>query len=209
MQNNINQRNYMAYREKSFNQRLFGHIGTVLTHKKYVRKACFKMGIYWQGIIHDLSKFSPTEFIPSVRYYSGEFSPNAVDKVLNGMSTAWLHHKGRNKHHFEYWIDYTTTMTPEIEGARMPIKYIAEMIADRYAACVAYNKDKYDRGDAWKYYSRNASYLDINVDTRAIIERALIIMRDEGENEAFQFMKGLLKITKDRNYDASIIDKVK
>jgi len=208
MQNNIKERNYRAYLEKSFCQRLFGHIKTVMTHKKHVRRACFKMGIYWQGVIHDLSKFSPTEFIPSVRYYSGEFSPNAVDKVLNGMSSAWLHHKGRNKHHFEYWIDYTTSLTPEIEGARMPIKYIAEMIADRYAACVAYNKEKYDKGDAWTYYSRNASYLDINSDTRAIIEKALIIMRDQGENEAFQFMKDLLKITKGRDYDASIIDQI-
>lgn len=209
MQQNFFERNYNAYKDKSFFQRFLGHIGTVLTHKRNVRIACFKMGIYWQGLVHDLSKFSPTEFVPSVRYYSGSFSPNAVDKVLNGLSTSWLHHKGRNKHHFEYWIDYTTGPTPVIEGARMPIKYIAEMIADRYAACVAYNKDKYDKGDAWAYYNKNASYLAIDADTRAILETALKIMRDEGEKEAFKFMKDLLRITKGRDYDSSIILKVR
>ncbi len=199
------ERNYNAYKEKTFFQRLFGHINTVITHKRNVRRACFKMGIYWQGIIHDLSKFSPTEFIPSVRYYSGTFSPNAVDKVLNGLSTSWLHHKGRNKHHFEYWTDYSTGSEPEIIGCKMPMRYVAEMVADRYAACVAYNGAGFQNSDPWDYYSKNGVYLDFDPDTRAVLEAALKKMRDEGPDSAFAFMRGLLKITKGSNYDRDIV----
>lgn len=199
------ERNYYAYKEKSFFQRFFGHIGTVIKHKKNVRRACFKMGLYMQGIFHDMSKFSPTEFIPSVKYYSGTFSPNATDRVLTGVSTSWLHHKGRNRHHYEYWTDYTPSNEPYIVGCRMPLKYVAEMVADRYAACVAYNGKNYDKGDAWKYYSRNASHLIIDPDSRAVLEAALMIMRDQGEDEAFLFMKKLLAKEKGRNYDASIL----
>ena len=201
------ERDYYAYKKLSFTKRLFGHIGTVLTHKKHVRHGCFKMGLYRQGLFHDMSKFSPTEFIPSVRYYSGTFSPNATDRVLTGVSTSWLHHKGRNKHHFEYWIDYMPDSDPKLAGCRMPLKYVAEMIADRYAACVAYNGEKYTSADPWNYYSKGASHLTMDDDTRAVLEAALLKMRDDGEEEAFAYVKRLLKITKGRDYDASIVDK--
>ncbi len=201
------ERDYYAYKKLSFTKRLFGHIGTVLTHKKHVRHGCFRMGLYRQGLFHDMSKFSPTEFIPSVRYYSGTFSPNATDRVLTGVSTSWLHHKGRNKHHFEYWIDYMPDSDPKLAGCRMPLKYVAEMIADRYAACVAYNGEKYTSADPWNYYSKGASHLTMDDDTRAVLEAALLKMRDDGEEEAFAYVKRLLKITKGRDYDASIVDK--
>ena len=204
----IKDRDYYAYKKLSFSKRLFGHIGTVLTHKKHVRYGCFKMGLYMQGIFHDMSKFSPTEFFPSVKYYSGTFSPNATDRVISGVSTSWLHHKGRNKHHFEYWMDYMPELTPEITGCRMPLRYVAEMVADRYAACVAYNGDKYTSADAWNYYSRGSDHIIMDPDTRAVLEAALKKMRDEGEEAAFSYMKGLLKITKGRDYDASVTGKV-
>lgn len=201
-------RNYYAYKDKTFSQRLFGHIGTVMKHKRNVRRACFKMGLYYQGIVHDFSKFSPTEFIPSVRYYSGTFSPNATDRVLTGVSTSWLHHKGRNRHHHEYWTDFTPSKEPYIIGCRMPMKYLAEQVADRYAACVAYNGENYNQGDAWKYFERESKFLLMDQDTRAVLEAALKLMRDKGEEEAFAFMKKLLRLERGRNYDASIIDKV-
>ena len=201
-------RNYYAYKDMSFIKRLFGHLGTVFTHKRYVGEGCFKMGLYAQGIMHDMSKFSPTEFIPSVKYYSGTFSPNATSRVLTGVSTSWLHHKGRNKHHFEYWIDYMSGGEATLVGCRMPLKYVAEMVADRYAACVAYNGDKYTQADPWNYYAKGAGHITIDEDTRAVLEAALIKMRDEGKDEAFAYMKRMLKITKGRDYDASIVDKV-
>ena len=55
--------------------------------------------------MHDLSKYSREEFWTGVRYYQGNRSPNAAERETVGFSKAWLHHKGRNKHHYEYWID--------------------------------------------------------------------------------------------------------
>ena len=96
---------------------------------------------------------------------------------------------------------------PKMQGVRMPMRYVAEMVADRYAACIAYNKDMYDKKDAWTYYNRNGQYLDFDPDTRAVLEAALKTMRDESEEAAFMLMKRLLAITKDRDYDASILDR--
>jgi len=193
---------YYLYKEKNFFQRFFGHLGTVLKHKRYVCRACFKMGLYRQGLFHDLSKFSLTEFVPSVKYYSGRLSPNAVDRKINGASYAWLHHKGRNKHHFEYWIDYSASSDEYAFGCRMPLKYTAEMIADRYAACVAYNRNEYTKADAWNYYSRAKHLIIMHKDTRAVLEKALTIMANDGEDAAFKYMKELLKVTKGSDYTA-------
>ena len=84
-----------------------GHLSTVLNHRHMVMKHCFKAGIFFRGITHDLSKFSPTEFIQGVKYYQGNRSPNEKERETEGYSKAWIHHKGRNKHHFEYWTDYS------------------------------------------------------------------------------------------------------
>ena len=109
-----------AFQQKTLPERFFGHLRTVLTHKKYVAEGCFRLGLYRQGILHDLSKFSPAEFITSVRYYEGYRSPNAVERELFGCSRAWLHHKGRNRHHFEYWIDFSARTPDRAFGCRMP-----------------------------------------------------------------------------------------
>ena len=85
----------------------FGHLRTITKHRHMVIKHCKKAGILWQGLRHDLSKYSPTEFIPGVKYYTGTKSPNEGERIDKGYSVAWLHHKGRNKHHFEYWMDYS------------------------------------------------------------------------------------------------------
>ena len=82
------------------------HLRTVNRHRHLVRKYCFRLGLYWQGLTHDLSKYSPTEFWRSAKYYQGYRSPNDQERLVNGVSLSWLHHKGRNRHHFEYWIDY-------------------------------------------------------------------------------------------------------
>ena len=67
---------------------------------------CFQVGLYRQGLLHDLSKYSPKELLPGFRYFQGDRSPNDAERKAKGYSSAWLHHKGRNKHHLEYWIDY-------------------------------------------------------------------------------------------------------
>lgn len=200
---NINenyQKNFYLYKEKSFFERFFGHLNTVRKHRRNVRKACFKMGLYKQGILHDLSKYTPVEFFPSVKFYSGKFSPNAVDKKLNGCSKAWLQHKGRNKHHYEYWVDYSIHEEVYAYGCKMPMKYLAEMLADRYAACIAYYGDEYTKADAYNYFDLEKDKILMHAESKAVIEKALIIMRDESEEAAFDYMKEMLKKTKGLDY---------
>ncbi|MCQ2517447.1 MAG: DUF5662 family protein [Lachnospiraceae bacterium] len=189
---------YLLYKQKNFFQRFFGHLNTVLVHKKYVFRACADMGIFWQGVFHDTSKFSLAEFPVGVKYWSGKFSPNAVDRHEYGYSRAWLHHKGRNKHHYEYWADFSPRTEAGAIGCRMPLKYVAEMIADRYAACKSYHRDAYKQTDAWDYYCEEKDNIVIHEETRAILEKTLQIMADEGEKKAFAYMKNLLKEQKMR-----------
>ena len=136
----------------------FRHLKTVHRHRKEVRKLMFKVGLYWRGLVHDLSKYSPTEFFSSVRYYQGWRSPidNEIDTI--GYSKAWLHHKGRNKHHPEYWFDsahggiFYGTLRGTI--CEMPMKYRVEMICDRIAASKVYLGDKYTDSSPLEYTMR-------------------------------------------------------
>ena len=120
-----------------------GHLNTINRHKLLVAKYCFKAGLYRQGLLHDLSKYSPAEFITGVRFYQGDKSPNSAERQKYGYSRAWLHHKGRNKHHMEYWTDYSQTGDKCMAGVEMPVEYVVEMFCDRIAACRVYHGDAY------------------------------------------------------------------
>ena len=111
-----------------------GHLSTINNHKRMVMEYCFRVGLYKQGLLHDLSKYCPQEFIPGVIYYQGDRSPNNAQREALGYSDAWLHHKGHNKHHYEYWIDYPTNKDAGLVGMKMPVKYVVEMFCDRVAA---------------------------------------------------------------------------
>ena len=102
--------------------KFWGHLKTITHHRHLVMRGCFRMGLIWQGLTHDLSKYSPTEFFAGVRYYQGNRSPNTAEREANGYSLAWMHHKGRNRHHFEYWTDYGVS-GEGIIGVEMPKKY--------------------------------------------------------------------------------------
>ena len=116
--------------------KLFGHLKTVCRHKYWVGYFCFKFGLYYQGIVHDLSKFNPVEFFESVKYYTGTYSPIDACKKDIGYSNAWFHHKGRNKHHFEYWLDdFEKGCIPK----KMPLKYVLEMFCDWLGAGISYS----------------------------------------------------------------------
>ena len=106
------------------------HFRTITKHKQMVMENCFKVGLYKQGLLHDLSKYSWEEFRIGVKYYQGDRSPNAAEKEEKGYSVAWLHHKGRNKHHFEYWIDFAPDKSAGLIGNEMPLKYLVEMVMD-------------------------------------------------------------------------------
>ena len=122
---------------------IWNHFKTITKHRMLVCRHCFQIGLYRQGLTHDLSKYSPEEFFTGVRYYQGTRSPNAAEREDLGYSKAWLHHKGRNKHHYEYWIDISVRKEEGLVGNKMPLRYVAEMICDRIAACEVYKGKAY------------------------------------------------------------------
>ena len=106
---------------------------------------------------------------------------------------AWLHHKGRNKHHFEYWIDYAIDPTEGLVGMKMPLRYVLEMCCDRIAASKVYNKGHYTTDIPWNYYQRTEKLLLIHPDTKKLLEKILLINKDQGEERAIVFMRWMLR----------------
>lgn len=168
-----------------------GHFTTITKHKITVTILCFKCGLYKQGIKHDLSKYSLTEFLPGVKYFQGDKSPISKEKEIKGMSFGWLHHKGRNKHHWEYWIDNSN------DGFRvniMPDKYIYEMWCDRVAACKTYQKDKYKEDSALKYFLNGNDKSRMGEDNANRIYFLLDYLAKNGEKETIHYIKKRVKI---------------
>ena len=168
------------------------HLKTVNRHRRLVRHYCFRLGLYRQGLLHDLSKYSPTEFWRSAKYYQGFRSPNDQERRENGVSISWLHHKGRNRHHFEYWIDYRIAPdgTVSMGGCKMPKKYVAEMFCDRIAACRVYQGDQYTDASPYEYYQRSKDMRRTDAsrfmhpDTAALLDRWLLLLKEQGEDAA-------------------------
>ena len=157
------------------------HLKKIIEHKRNVAYYCFMCGLYWQGIIHDLSKFSPTEFGESVQYYVGNDSPINVCKKLNGYSNAWFHHKGRNKHHWEYWVDNLGT---GMTAHKMPYKYALEMVCDYLGAGRAYvGKDKFTIDGEYGWWLRNREKMVLHPDTRRFIDTMFTHMKFNGIKE--------------------------
>ncbi len=167
----------------------YRHFLTITRHKQIVMHYCFKAGLYKQGLLHDLSKYSPAEFIVGVRYFNGKRSPNSVEREKLGYSGAWLHHKGRNKHHFEYWIDNKPDGDRNMAGVKMPVKYVVEMFCDRIAACRVYLGDDYTDASPYEYYERSHKHYMIHPETNKLLRRLLIILRDYGEEKAFAYIR--------------------
>lgn len=168
------------------------HFRTVCYHKYLVMQGCFKVGLYRQGIVHDLSKFSLAEFMVGAKYYQGTRSPNNAEREAIGYSSAWLHHKGRNKHHFEYWIDYSSH---EIEGgmapAPMPVQYVVEMMMDRIAASKVYLRDKYEDGSPLLYFKKGKD-CPMHPKTKKQLYILLKMLADEGEEKTFAYVKHVI-----------------
>ncbi len=166
------------------------HFHTITHHRILVMKGCFKVGLYWQGLCHDLSKYSPSEFMVGAKFYQGDRSPNNAEREEYGFSSAWLHHKGRNKHHYEYWIDYSSRYVKGgMAPAPMPTKYIVEMLMDRIAACKTYNKERYTCKNPWEYYTSGKDPAPIHDKTRAMLELFLKMIAIKGEEYAQHYIK--------------------
>ena len=169
------------------------HFITITEHKLLVMCHCFQVGLYRQGLLHDLSKYSPEEFFTGVRFYQGNRSPNAAEREILGFSKAWLHHKGRNKHHYEYWIDISKNKEEGLVGNKMPLRYVIEMVMDRIAACKVYRGKDYTDGAAWEYYEKTRKYVTMHPETRALLERLLWMLKKKGEKKTFAYIRKLLK----------------
>ena len=176
---------------------LKGHFCTITHHKMLVMKTCFKVGLYKQGLLHDLSKYTPIEFIPGIIYYQGDRSPINREKELKNCSRGWLHHKGRNKHHYEYWIDYGLEGEPMLTGMKMPKKYVVEMLMDRIAASKIYMKDKYTDTSPLEYYLHGIAGDWMHKDTRALLEELLYMLAADGEEKTFDYIRNTVLKTRD------------
>lgn len=170
--------------------KFWGHLSTITYHKWLVFCYCRRLGLWRQGLCHDLSKYSPAEFWVGVKYFQGNRSPNDAQRKAEGCSTAWLHHKGRNRHHLEYWIDYDPAGTGNLIGNEMPVKYVAEMFCDRLAASKVYRGKDFDQGDPYKFFLRGKQRrLLLHPNTEALLETILLTLRDQGEDAAFDFVR--------------------
>ena len=156
------------------------HFKTITKHRFLVMCGCFRVGLIWQGLTHDLSKYSPTEFWVGARYYQGTRSPNTAEREAKGYSEAWMHHKGRNKHHYEYWTDMSK-QTRNYESVEMPRKYLVEMVMDRRAACITYQGDAYTDASALKYFMGSRERELMHPQTRRELEFVLTMLRNKGE----------------------------
>ena len=180
-------------------KKFFGHLHTVNKHRWEVFKLSVKVGIPIRGLLHDLSKYSPEEFFESVKYYNdGKKSPLRICKEKNGYSKAWLHHFGRNKHHFEYWYDTAAPVKKPI----IPFKYMLEMICDRVAASKTYRKKKYTPAYPLEYFYIEEPSMVLNDHLKDFLEEVFIELKDKGEvvlNK--KYLKELyLKHIKDETY---------
>ena len=166
------------------------HLKVIHNHRKLVRKGCFKVGLYFQGLTHDLSKYSPAEFWVGVKYFQGDRSPNNAEREDIGYSSSWIHHKGRNKHHFEYWIDYSAISgSAMMVPVPMPDKYIVEMAMDRIAASKIYKGNEYNDSCPLEYLNKGKSEKTIHPDTLVKLEKMLTILANEGEEQFFKYVK--------------------
>ena len=164
------------------------HFRTITKHKWLVLCGCFRVGLYWQGITHDLSKYSPTEFRVGARYYQGIRSPNAAERADKGYSEAWMHHKGRNRHHYEYWTDLSAE-TRRYESIPMPRRYLVEMVMDRRAACMTYQRENYRNDSPLAYLEKSIEREHMHPKTLRELRHILTMLAQQGEKETFRYLK--------------------
>lgn len=165
------------------------HFKTITHHRHLVMRGCFAVGLYKQGLLHDLSKYSWVEFSVGAKYFQGDKSPNNAEREDTGVSKAWLHHKGRNKHHFEYWIDYGLDADHHMTGMKMPVNYVVEMYVDRVAACKNYQKEKYTDTSALEYYEKGKGKYMMHPETEALLEDMLTHLARHGEADTNEYIR--------------------
>lgn len=173
------------------------HFITITKHRNEVIRLCFKAGIGFQGLFHDLSKYSPTEFIPGAKYYTGKESPNNGERYATGYSLAWMHHKGRNRHHFEFWYDYDMA-TKKIVPMPMPDRYIKEMFCDRVAASKTYGGASYTQDAPLRYLTKSTAHEKMTSETYLKLLYLLKMLAEKGERETLKFIRNCKELPVER-----------
>ena len=169
----------------------FRHLHTINKHRRLVRRVCFKIGIPLQGLTHDLSKYSREEFWGSVKFYTdGKCSPTENERNEIGYSRVWMHHKGRNKHHIEYWFDIDPK-TRKYTALKMPTRYLKEMFADRIAASKVYNGKNYHDGCPLEYLETHRGKDFMHDETYEELKKWLTLLKEKGEKVAFKHIKSI------------------
>lgn len=180
-------------------QNFIGHLTTINRHRHMVMEHCFRVGLYRQGLLHDLSKYTPKEFLAGVKYYQGNQSPNNIQRQEEGYSAAWLHHKGRNKHHLEYWIDYSVDRKANgMVGMKMPVNYVVEMFCDRVAASKNYNKEAYTDSAPLEYFMSGKHRYIMHPASFRLLYKLLKMLSVKGEEYTFRYIR--VKVLPNKDY---------
>ena len=166
--------------------KFFKHLGLVTKHRHQVFKLCCKCGLFWRGLVHDLSKFSRVEFWESVKYYNGHYSPIAECRRQNGYSNAWIHHKNRNKHHIEYWYDRENEIQMNI-----PYKYAVECVCDKISATKCYKGKEYKPEMVLNHWLKWGSHTQTNDKMKAFFTKVFTDLVELGEKQVLnkKYMK--------------------
>lgn len=149
------------------------YLSYVLRHKWYVIKAAKKVDLpLWRAILHDWTKFLPSEWFPYVKnFYRSDGSRRPKSEVTTWIKVpfdeSWNAHQKRNKHHWQYWI--LTQDSGETEYMPIPHMYIREMVADWVGAGLAIS----GKGNASAWYIKNKDKIELNSNSRAAVEALL------------------------------------
>ena len=182
-----------------------GHLKTVLTHKYWVFRYAFTAGIPVRGLLHDLSKFSPAEWGESIRYYTGKRSPIRDARAENGYSLTWIHHRGRNRHHFEYWLDNRAdgglTVVP------MPFFCALELICDRLGAGRAYRKKNFTLEEqVFRFHQDIESSPLVHPQTKRFVGSVFIALNEAPDKQAFKKILRNARTYYDRAWEETFRD---
>lgn len=162
----------------------WSYLKYVFKHKWFVLREGLKIGVnLWQLIIHDWSKFLPSEWFPYADYFYGEWATEheanramivagvylkTKADVSAAFDVAWLKHQNRQPHHWQFWM--LTMDDGGTQNLPMPDRYRREMLADWRGAGLALGKP-----DTRGWYLANRDHIQLHPQTRAWIEEQLSI----------------------------------
>lgn len=167
------------------------HLILTFQHKYFVFLFALRLGIPYRGFMHDWSKLSFEELLTSGKYYTGVQSPQIQERNANdNYSKVSVHHVGRNKHHWQYWVDYRGFNTLVY---CIPYVYAVEFVCDSLAASRVYNGKHWERGDAYQYFNHYCDKCLMHPSIKEFASDCFAKFRDEG-------FKGLTKTYTKEHY---------